>query len=93
VTVQRCELSDLPADACACRIHKPGQEADTHPGTEWAVEGYGPPLAARYSGRCPACGDRFERGDPIRVELTRRPGPRGGTLGSGRWVCGTCASN
>jgi hypothetical protein len=52
----RCELSDLPADQCACRIHGPQEkkpeDTDAFP--------------ARYPGRCGDCEGHFRKGDLIR---------------------------
>jgi hypothetical protein len=68
--MERCELSDLPVGQCACRVHKPGQEADAHPAPEPASRIYGPEIAARYPGRCLHCGDRVVVGEPVRMTLT-----------------------
>lgn len=52
----RCELSDLPTDQCACRIHK---QSDPLPEYEVAVR-----FPARF-GSTLDCGHRASEGDPI----------------------------
>jgi hypothetical protein len=84
--MERCELSDLPVDTCACRVHKPGQEADRqvridiNPG----AAGYGEPVAARYHGRCQACGDGIAPGEAIRADLS--------APGRAAWIHADCAA-
>lgn len=55
----RCDLSDLPVDQCACRLHGPQETARLD------VELVGQPFPARYPGECAACGGRIDEGDPI----------------------------
>lgn len=58
----RCDLSDLPADQCACRIHaKPEQAID--PDAPLIRAGYG--FEARFPGRCPECEDDIDPGMDI----------------------------
>jgi hypothetical protein len=49
-----CELSDLPVDQCACRIH--GSKAEPARLS---------PIVARYPGLCLECRVEIEPGDPI----------------------------
>ena len=59
-TVVRCDLSDLPAEQCACRHHRGG----TLPGT---ISGRA--FRAEYDGRCESCVRPIHVGDRIvRVE-------------------------
>jgi hypothetical protein len=85
MAVERCDLSELPVDQCACRIHKPGQETD-RPGhltpEVHKLREYGPPVSAQYGSVCLNCGDRIRFGDEIRAAKTP-----GGT----RWVHDECA--
>lgn len=81
MNVQRCELSELPVDQCACRIHKPGQEVDAHATADTANVA-GPVVAARYSTRCRNCGDTIRIDDPVRPAKT--------PMGT-RWVHDECA--
>jgi hypothetical protein len=82
VTVQRCELSELPVEQCACRKHKPGQAADQHPGADIVRDGGpGPVITAQYPGQCVTCGDRFQVGDLIRPVTT---------MGGTRWGHAEC---
>jgi hypothetical protein len=53
----RCELSDLPTDQCACRIHAPKP-----PDSEYVIVAKFP---ARFDSNCENCGDRMHEGDPI----------------------------
>ena len=55
-----CDLSDLPADQCACRIHAPKVEPSTSTLTR-----AGSPFPARFPGQCPECEERIHGGDPI----------------------------
>jgi hypothetical protein len=55
--IARCELSDLPPDQCACRIHAKTADDDRPlPGR---------PFTASFGGSCPACDDRIHPGDQI----------------------------
>jgi hypothetical protein len=53
----RCDISDLPVEWCACRIHKP--EEKTPDVT------YGRTFPARYRGRCQECEEFFDEDDRI----------------------------
>ena len=57
---ERCALSDLPPDQCACPAHRGGA---TTPAPE--VVRVGAAFAAQHPGRCPACDGRVEEGDLI----------------------------
>ena len=91
--VERCDLSDLPVDQCGCRKHPKGKtydarqvRIDVNPGTV----GYGQPIAARYAGVCPECGERFAAGDTIRAH--EYGGDRGPSrMPFTRWIHADCA--
>lgn len=88
---KRCELSDLPADQCGCRIHRPdGGQIHIDPAQDGRVRTaghtYGPSVTAGYPGRCPTCGDRYEVGEPIRPERFKTI-----DSGTGKWVHAECA--
>lgn len=53
---ERCELSDLPVEQCACRVHGPHEE----PATDSARF-----FRARYQGVCSGCEHRVFPGDLI----------------------------
>ena len=57
----RCDLSDLPVDQCACRVHAKPEQAD--PSNPLVRAGYA--FEARFSGRCPACDDDIDVGADI----------------------------
>jgi hypothetical protein len=56
-----CELSDLPVEQCACRIHAPAEKRPARP------ERDAPPqvIRARFAGVCPACEGRIVAGEAI----------------------------
>jgi hypothetical protein len=54
---ERCELSDLLVDQCACRIHNP--PAWQQPVTIVAR------FDARFDSECDNCGNWMSEGDPI----------------------------
>jgi hypothetical protein len=54
----RCELSDLPVDQCACRIHAPKPD----PQQAFVIVARFP---ARFDGNCENCDNRMHEGDPI----------------------------
>ena len=88
-TVERCQLSDLPVDQCACRLHPKGKaydarqaRIDINPG----AAGYSEPVAARFPGVCPECGDPFAPGEAIRA---RSYGGSGNTPFR-RWIHAHC---
>jgi hypothetical protein len=51
-----CELSDLPVDQCACRIHDPETVNPAHGVT---------PREARFNGVCVECREAIAPGDLI----------------------------
>jgi len=55
--MNRCELSDLPEDQCACRIHAKPDPPHTF--------GIAARFAARFDSQCENCGNRIHEGDPI----------------------------
>lgn len=60
MTGARCELWDLPVEACACPTHR-GEPKPAR--AEVAVVGQ--PFAARFPGQCVACEGRIAEGDRI----------------------------
>lgn len=54
----RCELSDLPAEQCACRVHVKPELA--HPLDELTLG-----FRAVYHGTCPSCEAEIDPGDLI----------------------------
>lgn len=59
----RCELTDLPADQCACRVHgKPEHQATVGVVRELPRPGW---TEARYRGQCAGCGEPFTAGAQI----------------------------
>jgi hypothetical protein len=54
---ERCELSELPVDQCACRIHEPKP-----PAPEYVITARFP---ARFDSECDGCGNAMAEGDPI----------------------------
>jgi hypothetical protein len=88
--MERCELSDLPADQCGCRVHRPGQAVDARP-VQMAIVGFGPAVAAQYRGMCGLCHDQIVPGEHIRRERLRPLGSSGvGT--DGDWAHDQCAT-
>lgn len=59
----RCDLTELPAEQCACRLHRnlPDPMKVERP------SGVGPAIPALYPGRCP-CGETITPGDDIRSD-------------------------
>ena len=55
----RCDLSDLPVEMCACRIHAPAPPAST------GLDRLGLPFEAQYPGRCSDCDRGIREGDLI----------------------------
>ena len=53
----RCELSGLPVDQCACRIHAPKP-----PTSKYVITVRFP---ARFDSECDGCGNAMDEGDPI----------------------------
>lgn len=56
----RCDLSDLPVDQCACRIHAP--KPDPSDMRAFVVTARFP---ARFNSRCDGCDKAMAEGDPI----------------------------
>lgn len=63
--MNRCELSDLPTDQCACRIHDRRASSGTAGLAVFAPSSIGPEVVAEHPGRCPGCEDRIEPGELI----------------------------
>lgn len=59
----RCDLSDLPVEQCACRIHGPKPEAPEQRHVLARIE-------AQYPSTCQACGERFPAGERIALDMT-----------------------
>jgi len=55
----RCELSDLPVDQCACRVHAPEPARVVR---DYVITARFP---ARFDSECDACGNAMDEGDPI----------------------------
>lgn len=55
---ERCEVTDLLVDQCACPQHRGGTEPT-------AVETVGQPFEASYKGWCPLCEKGIRVGDQI----------------------------
>jgi len=72
----RCDLTDLPAEQCACRIHSPGPQPTTGVVRELPRPGW---LEARYRGQCAGCGEPFAPG----ALITRDEG-------TGGWIAECC---
>jgi hypothetical protein len=58
--MRRCELSDLPVDQCACRIHAPNPYASER--NDIAVTAR---FHARFRSECDSCGNAMSEGDLI----------------------------
>ena len=56
MSAERCELSELPVEQCACRIHGPREEISTAGRRTYF---------ARFAGRCRECREEIEVGDMI----------------------------
>jgi hypothetical protein len=57
---ERCELSELPVDQCACRIHAPNPYAVER--NDIAVTAR---FRARFDSECDSCGNAMDQGDLI----------------------------
>lgn len=87
---ERCELSDLPADQCGCRKHRPGVsiidvEERSYPGATYIFDLL---VEAQYEGRCHECHTRIMLGEHIVPQRYRGEN-------TGRWAhkeCGREAS-
>lgn len=95
VPEERCELTELLASQCGCRVHRGGQtpqeEADGERRRVRArlLARLGDPrfFAAQYPGVCSTCDDRFEVGAAIRVRgKFDRP-----ALNDSNWIAECCA--
>lgn len=89
VRIERCALSDLPADQCGCVKHRPDGGAiaiEPVQSNRTAGHAYGPEIQARHPGRCPECAERYEVGEPIRPERYKTV-----NAGTGRWLHTECA--
>ena len=51
-----CDLSDLPVEQCACRLHGPKEAPVSRTSFE-----------AKFAGWCDACNERINRGDLIQL--------------------------
>lgn len=59
---ERCDLSDLPVDMCACRIHAPTEPPTMSQRIDGRVLAT---FSARYDGRCEICDQSFAPGERI----------------------------
>jgi len=59
-TPQRCELTELLVDQCACRLHRAPPPPPPPPPPE-----IGARFTARYDSRCAGCGESMQEGDRI----------------------------
>jgi hypothetical protein len=59
---ERCELSDLPVDQCACRIHAPTEPPTLSQRIDGRVLAT---FFARYDGRCADCNEPLVAGERI----------------------------
>jgi hypothetical protein len=65
----RCDLTDLPTDMCAhCLSHQDPERAAAQDRARLLATGRGW-FAAQWSGTCEHCGERFEAGTAIRMEI------------------------
>lgn len=73
---ERCDLTELPVEQCACRMHAP------QPSVGVRVVEHAPPgwLVARYAGQCAVCGEPFSEGALIRRDED-----------TGRWMAECCS--
>ncbi len=58
--MQRCELSELPVDQCACRTHGPQESA--RPARPLL---HGHAFPARFAGQCKECQESIAVGEQI----------------------------
>jgi hypothetical protein len=61
----RCDLSDLPVEMCACRIHGPADEPARIGSSGGEVPPEGVAFTAQYFGVCADCRDPVHPGDRI----------------------------
>jgi len=67
--VARCELTDLPADMCAhCLGHQDPEQQTLKDRTSLLSSGRGW-IAAQWPGTCEHCGERFQPGAAIRMDI------------------------
>jgi hypothetical protein len=69
---ERCELTELLIDQCACREHRGGADVDEET-LRLRARLLAKPnwFAAKYAGACDCCGERFPVGAAIRMDLHR----------------------
>jgi len=60
MTCERCELTELLVEQCACPTHRGGATPD-----EEHIEPIGRPFYASYDGVCAACNGRIHEGERI----------------------------
>jgi hypothetical protein len=64
--MERCDLSDLPADQCACRVHaRPVLTGDPFAAAGGPGEMVGWAFMARFDGTCQECAGWIYEGDSI----------------------------
>jgi hypothetical protein len=72
VVEERCERTELLVDQCACPAHRGGSDPDHETLRIRALLLAKPNwFAARYAGSCDCCGERFQEGTAIRMDLHR----------------------
>lgn len=77
----RCDITDLPADMCAhCLGHKDPEQQTLKDRARLLASGRGW-IAAQWPGTCEHCGERFQPGAAIRMDV-----PAG-------WRAECCATN
>lgn len=54
--MERCDLSDLPVDQCACRVHAPTEPPTLSQRIDGRILAT---FFARYDGRCDSCDQSF----------------------------------
>jgi hypothetical protein len=65
----RCDFTDLPTEACAhCQGHADPDEQTKKDRTRLFTQGW---IPAQFPGTCEHCGERFDPGAAIRMEIPR----------------------
>jgi hypothetical protein len=89
----RCEVTELLVGQCGCRLHAGasgtrarGLTMEPYARRNGDSPIYGPPVVARYGGRCPECQERYEPGHTIRPQRFRTV-----DVGTGQWAHAECA--